>query len=81
LSACAFVDVDVVVAASELEVVEVGVAAGPPGGAVVGVAPFGWGVAAGFDAPPNVGDTCRERRSYMRNASASAAVLSAMQRQ
>ena len=39
---------DVVVAASEL--VEVGVAAGPPGGAVVGVAPFGWGVAAGFDA-------------------------------
>ena len=50
MSACAFVDVDVVVAASELEVVEVGVAAGPPGGAVVGVAPFGWGVAAGFDA-------------------------------
>jgi hypothetical protein len=41
---------DVVAAAAQLEVVEVGGPAVDPVDSVVGVAPFGWYFAAGFDA-------------------------------
>jgi hypothetical protein len=46
----AFVAGDVVAAADEDEVVEVGAAVVRPGVEVVDVAPFGWCVAAGVDA-------------------------------